>query len=250
MTSLTLSLGRSVSDWACVFALVVIPLVGCTDVVELQTYSFALTESLPDLTTSPSEGVEICEVDADNCVTSDSSGRAELDVRSNREVTFTFEKEGYGKWVVGDVSDENYESLLSRRMYPDDQLMAIAEQLGTPYPWEGGVVGLVRIPSDVAGVKFAPVESTVGAVGESFYYDSATDEYSLDLEATTAHQNSWLLPLGAGGFTEVTPGERQFEFGGTAVNCGPSWAWPGDGPNQIRVPVRDGYRTYGSMACD
>jgi len=93
------------------------------------------------------------------------------------------------------------------------------------------------------------VGSTVGAVGESFYYDSATDEYSLDLEAGTAVAENWLLPLGAGGFAEVTPGVQQFEFGEHGATCEASWAWPGDTPNTIRVPVRDGYRTYGSMIC-
>lgn len=245
-------MGRLVLHWVCVFALGAFSMVGCTDVVEFRTYSFSITESLPDLSTSLSEGVEIC-AGTGNCDTTDPFGRADLDVRSDQEVTFTFEKEGYGKWLTGSVSNENYQSTTARRMFLDDQLAAIAMQLGTQYPWEGGIVGLVRNPSDAAGATFAPVGSTVGAVGESFYYDSATDEYSLDLEAATAVESSWLLPLGAGGFTEVAPGaagEQQFEFGGTAGNCRPSWAWPGDGPNRIRVPVREGYRTYASMICN
>ena len=93
-------MGRSALHWACVFALGAVSLVGCTDVVEFRTYSFILSESLPDLTPSFSEGVEICEVDTDTCVTTDPNGRADLDVPSNQEVTFTLEKEGFGPLLL------------------------------------------------------------------------------------------------------------------------------------------------------
>lgn len=219
---------------------------------EFLSYALMFTER-PD-ETMPSllvEGVQLCEADADpeNCAMSDEFGAATLDVPADQEIMFTIEKEGYGKWVMADVSDENTESIAGRRMYTDAQLEAVAGQLNTEYPWTGGIVGLVINPSEVEGLTVAPVGSTVGAVGESFYYDSATVEYSLDLEAGTAVVLDWLLPLGAGGFTQVTPGVQQFEFGGTAGNCQASWAWPGDTPNTIRVPVREGYRTYGSMIC-
>jgi len=73
-----------------------------------------------------------------------------------------------------------------------------------------------------------------------------------DLEAATAVAQSHLLPFASGGFTEVTPGEREFEFGGTAGDCDRiSWAWPVEGePNRIRLPVRAGYLTYGSIVCN
>jgi hypothetical protein len=100
-------------------------------------------------------------------------------------------------------------------------------------------------------VTFAPVGSTIDAVGEAFYFDASTEQYSLDLEATTAFSGAAdSLPLVQGGFADVTPEEQQFEFGGTAGDCLVSWGWPGDAPNRIRVPVRKGFRTYGSMACD
>jgi hypothetical protein len=270
---------RYLFGFLCVCALGVVPLVGCGETAgdggnggsggiagnggsggiagnggsggtELPSYVLIFTELKPD-GAPPLEGVQVCEADADpeNCAMSDELGVATLDVPADQEITFTIEKEGYGKWVMADVSDENAERNAGRRMYTDAQLEAVAGQLNTEYPWTGGIVGLVINPSEVEGLTFAPVGSTVGAVGESFYYDSATDEYSLDLEAGTAVAVDWLLPLGAGGFTQVTPGVQQFEFGGTAGNCQASWAWPGDTPNTIRVPVREGYRTYGSMIC-
>ena len=137
-------------------------------------------------------------------------------------------------------------------MYPDDQLAAIAEQLGIMYPWEGGIVGL-NVASDLqAGVTFIPVGSTSDEVGERFYYDADTKQYSLELEKTPGVSSGAQLPLAEGGFTEVAQGEQQFEFGGTAGDCSDvSLGWPVDGaPNRIRVPVRDGYITYGSIDCD
>ena len=266
---------RYLFGFLCVCALGVVSLVGCSDEatgdggnggsggiagnggngggggIEFLSYVLTLTELKPNGTTPLLEGVQVCEADADpmNCAMSDEFGAATLDVPADQEITFTIEKEGYGKWVMADVSDENTESIASRRMYTDAQLEAVAGQLNTEYPWTDGIVGLVINPSEAEGLTFAPVGSTVGAVGESFYYDSATEEYSLDLEAGTAVELDWYLPLGAGGFTEVTPGVQQFEFGGTGGDCEASWAWPGDTPNTMRVPVRDGYRTYGSMIC-
>jgi len=245
----------------CVFTLGAVPLAGCTEVVEFRTYRWSVTESLPDLNASPSEGVEICEAGTDNCDTTDFLGEAELHVPPNQEVSFTLEKEGYGPILVPDVSDETYgpggnglPNVAPFRIFPTEQLEVVAQQVGTTYPWEGGVVGLTLVqgPEGRAGVTFTPVGSTLDMVGEPFYFDAATEQYSLDLEATTARGQGNLLPLILGGFTEVTPGEQEFEFGGTAGDCDRiSWAWPvKNEPNRIRVPVRAGYLTYGSIVCD
>jgi len=223
---------------------------------EFRTYVMEFFEFDPEGIEVRLEGVEVCEADTDNCVTSNAGGFAMLDVPDSEEVTITMEKEGYGRWVTGDVSDETAgpeggtATIGAWWMYTHAQLAAIAEQLPTPYPWEGGIVALVRWPSPHAGATFTPVGSTVDAVGEAFYFDAETEKYSLDLEATTEFPMLWEAPLAEGGFAEVTPGEQQFEFGGTAGDCRPSWGWPGDARNRIRVPVREGYRTYGSMICD
>ena len=249
-------MGRLVLHWVCVFALVAVALVGCQEVVKSTTYRFTITEAPSGVR---SVGVQICQADTDNCEITDVLGRAEVTVPFNQEVAFTLEKEGYGSYMFGDVSDESRG--VQRRLYPDDQLAAIADQLQTPYPWEGGIVGLMvvdNLPGSVAGITFTPVGSTIDMVGEPFYFDAEpSSQYSLDLEATTAvalseRQNAGLgLPLRDGGFTEVIAEEQQFEFGGTAGDC-PCivWGWPGDAPNRIRVPVRAGYTTYGYMLCD
>ncbi|MDH3654564.1 MAG: hypothetical protein OEN21_09870 [Myxococcales bacterium] len=255
----------------CVCSLGVLPILGCSETTgdggaggdagaggsagsggaggDSLTYVIRFTGLEPDGSVVGVEGVELCEADTDNCALSNVLGTATLVLPADQEILLTAEKEGYGKWLTADVSDEDAEASTTRRIYTDAQLEAVASQLNTAYPWTDGIVGLVKNPSETEGLTFAPAGSTAGAVGESFYYDSATEEYRADLVAGTAVETNWYLPLGAGGFTEVTPGEQQFEFGGTAGNCVASWAWPGDTANTIRVPVREGYRTYGSMIC-
>ena len=214
-------------------------------------YNIRLTMLEPDGSATSNPDVEVCVVGTETCVMSNVLGVVTFEVPADQEFAITFEKEGFGKWVMADVSDENREQSTTRRMYTDAQLEEVATQLGVDYPWNRSIVGLVKGPSntDTEGVTFAPAGSTVGEVGEEFYYDSTTEEYSTDLNAGTSVDLNWYLPLGAGGFTDVTPGEQQFEFGGTAGDCVASWSWPGDAPNTIRVPVIEGYRTYGSMIC-
>ncbi len=110
---------------------------------------------------------------------------------------------------------------------------------------------LLRLPVGQAGVTFQPVGSTIDEVGEAFYYDRETGQYSLDIDATTAPAQPASFALAEGGFTEVIPGEQQFEFGGMAGDCpAPSHGLPGNAPNQIRVPVLEGHISYASLRCE
>jgi len=114
------------------------------------------------------------------------------------------------------------------------------------------MVGLVRFPThSEGGVAFTPVGDTAEAVGNSFYYDGASEAYSTEHAATGPYTGlGYLLELGDGGFMSVADGEQVFELGGTGGDCPVSWGWPGETPNQIRVPVRAGFRTYGSWNCE
>jgi len=227
--------------------------------LELVSAALEVAEFDADFVPVPIEGAMVCQVGVNNCVTTNGLGIATISFPKDQEIAFTVEKEGYGPWVFGNVTDEYFpepatldgRDTTSVPMYSHEQLAAIAEQLQTPYPWKGGIVGLTRWFSPHPGVKFLPVGPTAEAVGEAFYFDASTQQYSLDLEATTAFFGLADAPLAEGGFTEVTPGVQQFEFVGTAGDCAhASWGWPGDAPNRIRVPVLEGYATYGSVRCD
>jgi len=122
-------------------------------------------------------------------------------------------------------------------MITDEEWAGLVEAGGGVWsPSISGVIVLGQVPF-IAGVTYDLVDETATAV----YFDEAGN-LNPDLTATT----SW----GEGTFLEVTPGEYQVEFGGTATNCSPLTAWPGDAANRLRVPVLAGYFSYASMNCD
>ena len=102
------------------------------------------------------------------------------------------------------------------------------------WPWTGGVIAL---GSDMAGVTYDLIDGT----GKQWYKEEDWN-VTLELNATTS--------VGQGGFAEVSPGEYQVEFGGAATDCTPSLAWPGNAPNRVKVPVKDGHLTFATMECD
>jgi hypothetical protein len=82
----------------------------------------------------------------------------------------------------------------------------------------------------------------VDATPDGYYQDEAGIP-TPDLTATTSD--------GRGGFVEVSAGEHEVEFGGTATTCTLGFGWPADAANRIRVPIRVGYITAGIMNnCD
>jgi hypothetical protein len=291
--------GMSVaSRWACLFALIVGPIVGCSDLdgevgaggsggmggtggtgPTGGTGGTGGTDGCPtgtiyyeflDPDGDPIEGVESCVTYADTteevCDTSNAEGKLQRErARADEEYTLSHEKEGYEGSLGGGLIGENGfgtsfcpSTIYSNwTLYPDDDLerQALAAQLETPYPWQGGIVALFVVSPNsgagLGGVSFVPVGSTADQVGHAFYYDAATQQYSLDLEETTAVASPGALPLNQGGFVEVTPGVQEFEVIGAVGDCyGPGFGWPGDAPNRIRVPVRAGFRTGGNVQCD
>ena len=106
-----------------------------------------------------------------------------------------------------------------------------------PYPWSPDGMISVAAFSLRAGGTFDLLDEAATP-----FYSDEQQETTVGLTATTS--------TGRGGFFEVAPGEHQIEFGGTATNCTARTAWPGDTANRIRVPVRAGHLSYGSMSCD
>jgi hypothetical protein len=190
----------------------------------------------------PFEGVEVCQTDTPNCTTSDANGQARLLLPANQEISYTMKKDGYMSWIAGDVTDETFgdEGRPGYPMFPDQQVEDFAAANGIPYPLTGGVTSHHMNPVSTAGVTYDLVDETARG-----YYvdDDPARNLRFDLTATTSD--------GFGGFWEVTPGEdHQVEFGGAATNCTVALAWPGDGPNRVKVPVKVGFWTLASMNCD
>ncbi|MGB5695719.1 MAG: hypothetical protein WBM46_08715 [Polyangiales bacterium] len=271
------------SRLACVLGLLVLPIVGCSDlegdggtggtaatggsagaagggamggsgggtvslftrVIESRPVQPDGTVVLGDLST-PVSGVKVCQLDTTNCGTTNAQGKLVLELPSNQEVAVSYEKEGYGSTIFATETDDMFREVQDFDLTPDEQWAALAEQLGVAYPFTG--VALARVPTDpLAGVTF----ELVGTTAEAFYFDAETMRYTFDLEASTAFLQGYDFPLAWGGFLELSSGEHEIVYGGTAGDCTePSLAWPGNMPNSIRLPVREGFRTYGSIICD
>jgi hypothetical protein len=184
----------------------------------------------------PLEGVDVCDVEEGICQTTDAEGVARVVVRSNTEFSYTIAKEGYAPYLLADVSDELQKSL-AMPLLSDAIMEADAARLGTTWPLDAHGILAFRVLENRAAATFI----LHGAEGTAFYIDDDGSS-SLELTGTTMHSR--------GGFLEVAEGVHLIEFGGNAFNCVPSVAWPGDGPNQIRVPVEPGMISFGSMACD
>jgi len=185
---------------------------------------------------TPLEGVMFCQTDTANCALTDAEGLATIDLPFNQEINVTLEKEGYGPYLVGDVTDANFGGSFFFPMYTNEELVDRYESLMSVYPERGtGTILLEPVPNR-AGATFDLLDAT----GKAYYLGETG--WTLDLDATTS--------TSFGGFVEVSPGEFQVEFGGTATGCVPQIAWTGDAENRIRVPVRVGYTSYGAMSCD
>jgi len=182
------------------------------------------------------EGEQVCEIDdASNCATSDTNGEARLTLPREKEISYTVTKDGYAPYLT---SVPHHFGWRNAFMVPDAQVEALAEDLGIEYPLTGGIVALQALPREMGGVTFALEDEK--AVG---YYVDEAGAVRLDLTATTSK--------GEGGFVEVPTGEHQIDFGGTAIDCFPWHARPGDGANQIKVLVEVGHITFASMSqCD
>jgi hypothetical protein len=189
----------------------------------------------------PLAGVEVCETDTSNCTTSDDGGIASLQLRANREISYTMTKDGHMPWMAGDVTDEAFqdEGWPGFPMYPDEYIREFAEANMMAYPLTGGLTSHHMNPAATAGVTYELIDEA----GRTYYLDDdPARTMRFDLTATT--------PDGFGGFWEVPAGAHQVEFGGTATNCTGALAWPGDAPNRVKVPVRVGHITLASMNCD
>lgn len=191
------------------------------------------------------EGVEVCETDTTNCVTTGADGRATLTLPANQAISYTMAKDGYMTRLFADVTDEtfNIRPFFTWPMFRDDEIEDLAASVMIPYPLTEGWIAMQAFntgsqdPFHTQGVTHELVDGTA-----TQYYTDESGQPTLGLSATTS--------TGQGGFFEVTPGEHQVEFGGTVTNCQTSIAWPGDAPNRVKVPVRVGVLTFADVICD
>jgi len=184
----------------------------------------------------PLEGAQLCETDATNCVVTDETGSATIELPFDQEVSFTVTKEGYTADLIAVVIPPTGWSGQVLTMPPARWAKNQHERVMSPYPMRGTGTISMEVYPEFAGATFELIEAT----GKAFYWDEQA-RWSLDLTETTS--------VGKGGFAEVTPGVFHVEFGGAAESCIPGWGWPGDLEKSIRYPVQEGYITIATATC-
>ena len=124
----------------------------------------------------PLEGLQLCETDTANCVLTDVDGTAELGLPVDREISYTWEKEGYVKVLRADIlsADGSY---VPSNVSTDARMAARFDALMSPYPMEGTGVIYAQAFSDELGVHPIPDATfeLVGATGKAFNVDDDGD---------------------------------------------------------------------------
>jgi hypothetical protein len=210
--------------------------VGCNSVTELDTATFTLIASDPELGVFL-EGVEVCDPDTGRCVMTDAAGIARLEFRPGQRHSITATKEDYAQYLVPNVLENWWGRTLRLSMASNDHLAQQHHRVGAPYPMRNTGTVVIHLEQEYAGVTF----ELVGATGIPFYHDEE-GHWSTDLGATT-------LPRARGGFANVSEGEFQVNVGGVAWRCIPFNAWPGTDLDSVGFPVRAGYLTVASVRC-
>ena len=216
-------------------ALLVLPSAGCGD-SEAPTapVTVRVTEfvDLSDLQ-RPMPGAEVCEADTDNCTMTDEEGIATINLPADAEVSYTITKEGFASYLLSDVNNGNLEHWTW--MFPEEEVTRLAGLIGTTFPGTGDGLIIIRAFTD-PGVMF----DLVGESNEPFYFlDGGTP--SREIDATTEDKR--------GGFTDVAPGEYEFDVIGAPGPCQPFVVWPGDQDDRFKVPVKAGHISWVSVTC-
>ena len=238
---------RNLYGLLCVFAMSAVPLVGCSDSggeaggeggnggparAEIRLF---IQGWEPSGATGALAGVEACELDADNCVTTDDDGNAVLLVPVEQEVAVTYVKDGHGKYLDSFIVPEAgiAEAVV---LASDARFGEMHGLVGSPYPMEGTGTIFLNIANNLEGATLALVGD---ATGTGWYRDEDLD-WDRDLTATTSG--------GGGGFSEVAPGVVQVDVGD--ASCTLVSGWPGDADNRFKLPIKEGYMSRVDLSCE
>jgi len=222
--------------WA--FALLVSPIAGCNEVTAPTTAPLTLTVTgrlVADEPVGPVEGLQVCETDTSNCMTTDEDGEATINLPIG-ETSYTLRKKGHPSYLVGEVLPANGAEH-GFGMGLEQGFVDQHENMMSPYPMTGTGTVELGLVNPFAGATF----ELMGATGRAYYaHEQGGWRPEPDLTATTNR--------GKGGFVEVPPGDDfRVNLGGTAHNCVPDLGWPGE--NSVRFPVRENHITWVGVSC-
>jgi hypothetical protein len=191
--------------------------------------------------TKPIDGVEICQLHTDYCVTTNAEGTTSVCLLVGDEVVVTMKKEGYQSYLIPGVVPPT-PFLLKGGMSTNKRIEEMHGLMMSPYPM-GATGDIVILGVDTGAFPGATLELEGSTTGKGFYYD-LFGNWDPELSATTSYTGGpW------GGFTEVSPGEVQVSWGGTAADCVIFRGWPGDTENSMRLPIMAGFLTQADVTC-
>jgi len=162
---------------------------------------------------------------------SDADGEVTIELPVGQNF-YTLEKEGFDSVLIAQDIPEGGKTTFWF-MWTDELRATWYDIFDSPYPRPDTGEIYIQVQPQFAGATF----ELIGATGKR-WYDAPSP-----LHATTT--SLW----GTGGFVELTPGEHQIVFGGTASQCALGSGWPGDGENNVRVPVRADYVSVVVLSC-
>ena len=217
-----------------VFALVVLAIGGCNDVI----IPPALLEMvIVTWDEEVLEGVQVCVSDPDSCDFSDANGEVTFEVPVGQEIIYTLAKEDYDSLLLAHDIPESGMRVV-RHLGTRVQMAQLFECVMSPYPRRGTGSIQVFTKPPVEDATFSLVDAT----GTTWYSLADFSCWDRDLTATTT--------AGDGGFVDVTPGTYQLQFGGRAEHCvADAHSLPGDVENSIRVHVRADHHTIAALIC-
>jgi len=225
----------------CVCVTALLPLVACetTGAVPTEPLMVLARHWDPDVGISGPllEDVEICQAGTNNCAMTDEGGMATLELPADQEISYTLVREGYASYLEATIVPEGG-TITTRYLATEERIAEQYAQIDSPYPMEG--TGTIFVEAVGAGATSGATFTLIDGTGTAFYRDEAYD-FSTELTSTTS--------AGGGGFSEVSPGVYQLELGEAASTCEHGAGWPGDAPNTIRLPVREGYNSRGGWVC-
>jgi hypothetical protein len=188
--------------------------------VSTATVGFFIEGYRPGVIIAPEEGVEICETDTTNCVLTDANGNAGLELPVGQETSYTLVKEGFASFLDLLIVPANGITIITS-VAPNQRVEEMYGLVMSPYPMEGTGMIFIEEVGNPGGVTF----ELLGATGKVFYRDNDAN-WSSELMATTSGGPD----PGGGGFTEVSLGVCQVEFGKAGAGCSVRRGWRGQSP--------------------
>ncbi len=197
---------------------------------------------------TPIAGATVCEVDTNNCVTTDANGQGTLDLPRNVDSAVTFVHDDYLSVITPFNSDLTGDTTTTTLMGTNEIVQVFADILMSPFPTTTGVTTIIAnqegAGADGANAPLAGVTyELVTGSGIPYFVDDTTGTVLPSRMLTETQAPGW------GGFIEMPAGTVEVRYGGTATNCTRGFAWEGSAPNQIRMPVRAGFQTQATILC-